>query len=122
MEKHSGNKKKRKKMRSEKEKTRERWQKKREGCRAKVLELVQGNISIGSMEADAIIDVFSSNSVSCHLNFLIVFFEARKLLFLIKIQFIFFFACLLFWCHIQESMKIYTYIFLEEFYNFSSFL
>ena len=83
-----------------KKKRPERDAKKREGRRAKVLELVQGGISIGSMEADAIIDVFSSNSVNCLLNFLIVSFEARKLFFLIKIQFIFFFGCLCFWCHV----------------------
>ena len=99
MEKHSENKKKRKKLRSEKEKTRDRSQKKRERCIAKVLELVQGNISVGSMESDAIIDVFPSNSVSCLLNFLVVSFEARKFFCLIKIQFIFFFG-LCFWCHI----------------------
>ena len=99
MEKHSGNKKKRKKMTSEKEKTRDRSQKKREGCRAKVLELVQGNIPIGSMESDAIIEVFPSNYESCLLNFLVVSFEARKFFCLIKIQFIFFFG-LCFWCHI----------------------
>ena len=83
MEKHSENKKKRKKMRSEKEKTRDRSQKKRERCIAKVLELVQGNISIGSMESDAIIDVFPSNSVSCLLTFFIASCEAQNVQLLI---------------------------------------